>query len=285
MKQGKKMKKMIAIILIFTFFLLFFIMLKKMNLIHYQKIKNYISSAFDKEVIKDEIIFLNPVEAYNRIEESGYINTFNKIDLKVRNCNSVEHCKEIYKKNILEFTDKEKELLINLIKKINVKIKILKSFYETEWKFSRVTNKIDNGFPHTHNDTIYLSDKFFKNPNMSVLIHEKIHIYQKKFPTKKEKLYKLYNYEKVNKINNGKRRANPDLDNFDYKKDNAIIYSEYKENASSLSDIKLVLSGNESDNDPSNNEHPDEYFAYKLSEDILNGFKKNDNELINYLTY
>ena len=187
MKQGKKMKKMITIILIFTFFLLFFIMLKKMNLIHYQKIKNYISSTFDKEVIKDGIIFLNPVEAYNRIEESGYINTFNKIDLKVRNCNSIEHCKEIYKKNILEFTNEEKKILINLIKKINMKIKILKSFYETEWKFSRVTNKIDNGFPHTHNDTIYLSDKFFKNPNMSVLIHEKIHIYQKKFPTKKEK--------------------------------------------------------------------------------------------------
>lgn len=236
----------------------------------------------------EKIIFLEPNEAYNKIEQNGYIDSFNEIDLRVRNCNSIDECKEIYKKNILSFTEKEKLILIDLIKKIetkgtNKKIRILKSFYELKWKFARVTNKIDNGLPHTHIDTIYLSDKFFNNPSMEVLIHEKIHIYQKKFPDKTDKLYKIYNYEKIDKIKSDRRRANPDLNNFDYKKNNNIIYCEYTENAKSLTDIKLISSDNINSN-PNHNEHPDEYFAYLITNKILNKFNENDNELINYLT-
>ena len=276
----KNRKILLCVILLCIIFLLA-IFSVKLSLVDFKKIKTGIFPDVDN------IIFLEPSQAYSKIEETGYINTFNKIDLKVRNTNSIEDCKEIYKKNVLSFSAKEKNILIDLIKKINKKIKVLKNFYKITWKFARVSNKIDNGLPHTHMDTIYLSDKFFNNPNMGVLIHEKIHIYQKMYPDKSEKLYKIYNYEKTNKIESERRRANPDLNNFDYKKNGKVIYSEYKENASSLTDIKLVTTNENSVNisgNPSHDEHPDEYFAYLLTNKILNGFNKDDNELINYLT-
>lgn len=227
------------------------------------------------------IIFVNPDEAYNKIIENRYIDIFNKIDMKMRNCNSIEDCKTLYKKNVILFTDEEKNKLSKLVNKSDKKIKLFTNLYNIPWKFARVTNKIDDGLPHTHDDTIYLSDRYFENPSISTLIHEKIHVYQKKYPEKTDKLYKLYNYEKLERFNNGKRRANPDLNHFDYKHNGIIVYSEYNNHASNLSDIKLINSNKKSNE----NEHPDEYFAYLITERILNSFEDKDNELINYITY
>ena len=234
------------------------------------------------ENYSSHIIFVNQNEAYNTITKNKYIDSFNKIDMKVRNCKNIEDCKEKYKNNIILFTEEEKRKLSILTNKANQELKLFQNLYNLPWKFSRVTNKIDNGLPHTHGDTIFLSDKFFDNDNINILIHEKIHVYQKKYPKKTNKLYKLYNYEKLNKITNGKRRANPDLNDFDYKHNGKIIYSEYTDEASSLSDIKLV----NSNRDSHQNEHPDEYFAYFITDKILNkNFNEEDNEIINYITY
>ena len=230
----------------------------------------------------NNIIFVSPDEAYIKMNKNNYINNFNKIDMKVRNCKTINDCKNLYYKNIILFSQKEKDKLYELVNKSDRKIKLFINLYNIPWKFARVSNKIDNGLPHTHDDTIYLSDVFFSNPSINTLIHEKIHVYQKKYKEKTDKLYKLYNYEKINKINNVNRRSNPDLNNFDYKHNGTIIYSEYKSNASNLLDIKLINSNKNS----SKNEHPDEYFAYLITDKILNNtFNENDNELINYITY
>lgn len=234
------------------------------------------------ENYSSHVIFVNPDEAYNKITKNGYIDSFNKIDMKVRNCKNTEDCKKIYKNNIILFTEEEKNKLYTLTEKANDKLKLFRNLYNIPWKFARVTNNIDNGLPHTHYDTIFLSNKFFNNPNINILIHEKIHVYQKKYPEKTNKLYKLYNYEKVDKIYNGNRRANPDLNDYDYKFNGKMIYSEYNHEASSLSDIKLV----NSNKDSYQNEHPDEYFAYSITDKIINKkFNEKDNEIINYITY
>ena len=232
------------------------------------------------ENYSSHVIFVNPDEAYNKINKNGYIDSFNKIDMKVRNCKNIEDCKKIYKNNIILFTEEEKNKLYTLTEKANDKLKLFKNLYNIPWKFARVTNNIDNGLPHTHNDTIYLADLYFEKSSLDTIIHEKIHIYQKMYPEKRDILYKKYNYEKIERENNKNRRANPDLNDFDYKHNGKLIHSEYTENPSHLGDIKLVNSNKNS----SINEHPDEYFAYTITHKILNGFNREDDRLIDYLT-
>ena len=220
----------------------------------------------NQENYSSHVIFVNPDEAYNKINKNGYIDSFNKIDMKVRDCTNIEDCKKKYRNNIILFTEEEKNKLYDLVNKANNKLKLFKNLYNIPWKFARTTNKIDNGLPHTHDDTIY----------------EKIHIFQKKNKIKTDKLYKLYNYQKIDRFNNNKRRANPDLNNFDYLINGKIMQSEYNDDASSLSDIKLI---NSNDN-PNKNEHPDEYFAYLITHKIINKkFNEKDNEIINYISY
>jgi hypothetical protein len=242
---------------------------------------------------KTSNIYLSPTEAYDNIERSNYINNFTKMDVKVRGCNSIKECKRIYKQNMIEFTDSEKAILEENVKVANEKIKILKNLYNVPWKFAKTTEKIDNGLPHTHLDTIYLSNLYFKNPSISTLIHEKIHLYQKSRPIQTYNLYKLYGYERINKTHDKMRRSNPDLDEYDYIKNGKVIYSVYKDNATKLTDIKLKNSYNGSYNNnknndinnlnPSHNEHPDEYFAYIITDKIMKGFSENDANLISYL--
>ena len=244
---------------------------------------NYIYTSNNhtyEKYYEHNITFVSPNEGYMAIINNGYINKFNKIDMKVRNCNDIEDCKNLYKKNIIFFTEKEKNTLKKLVEEANMKLKQFNNFYNIPWKFTKVTNKIDNGLPHTHNDIIYLSDIFFEKPSLDTIIHEKIHIYQKMYPEKTDILYKKYNYDKVERENNHNRRANPDLNNFDYKHNGKLIHSEYVENPSYLGDIKLV----NSDKNSSINEHPDEYFAYTITHKILNGFNREDYKLIDYLT-
>lgn len=281
---------LISIVIFLIFLILLFNYIYNTNYIHNYIYENiYITqkedySNYNDIYENDNIIYVTPNEAYNNIINNNYIDNFNDVDIKVRNCNNIEDCKKLYKKNIKLFTEKEKIILKKLVNKSNIKIKNFTSFFRVPWKFVRITNKIDNGLPHTHNDTIYLSDLFFENPSIEIIIHEKIHIYQKLNPSKSDKLYKEYNFKKIkrnnNKEANNNRRANPDLNDYDYKKNNKIIYSVYKDNAKSLSDIKLVNSNKESNI----NEHPDEYFAYKISKKIIEGFNKNDDKIINYLT-
>tara|TARA_B110000259_G_scaffold11321_1_gene12358 strand:- start:4906 stop:5703 length:798 start_codon:yes stop_codon:yes gene_type:complete len=230
---------------------------------------------------KQNIYIVNPTDAYNTIINNGYINTFNNTDMKIRKCKNIEDCKNLYKKNFIHFTKNEKQVLVDLVKQTNKKLKFFTKLYNLPWKFTKTTNKIDNGFPHTHNDTIYLSDGFFKNNNIKTLIHEKIHLYQKKYPYKTDKLYKLYNYEKIERLNTSNRRANPDLNNYDYKHNGKILYSEYNDNADNLSDIKM----NNLEENAFKNEHPDEYFAYLITDKIIGTFDENDQKIIDYITY
>ena len=248
---------------------------------------------------KTSNIYLSPTEAYNNIERSNYINNFTKMDVKVRGCHTIIECKKVYEQNMGDFTDSEKAILEENVKVANEKIKILKNLYNVPWKFAKTTEKIDNGLPHTHQDTIYFSNLYFKNPSISTLIHEKIHLYQKSKPIESYNLYKLYGYERINKTHDKMRRSNPDLDEYDYIKDGKVVYSVYKNNATKLTDIKLKNSYNDSHNDshnhnnninnninnlnPSHNEHPDEYFDYIITDKIMKGFSENDANLISYL--
>ena len=200
----------------------------------------------------------------------NYYNTFSDLDLYVRN---VKNIKE-YKQKIMLAPININKPLQNKIKETVQKINLLfynykivgfdgKKANKIPWIIGIIDNNIyENGLPHTRDDTIILPKNILTSDNLlSTLIHEKIHIYQKLYPNDINKYLKYNNFIKINKIYKNKR-ANPDIDNYIYMRNN----KEYKCLYNIPNDFNDVIYY---PINKSRYEHPFEYMAYKIQKNIL----------------
>jgi hypothetical protein len=118
-----------------------------------------------------------------------YINNLNYIDIHVRDMTNYEIY--IYDK----IPSNCKRIIASDIEKINQKLKVYKSLYDITWKIAILQINVENNLPHTHNDVIFLPHTFLKLDNKSrleVLLHEKIHVFQRKYPIQTHILYTKY---------------------------------------------------------------------------------------------
>ena len=123
-------------------------------------------------------------------------------------------------------------------------------------------------YPHTRLDTIILNINQIKYYNFSklkkTLLHEKVHVYQKKYTEDVDKYIKINNFKKVKKRNKFDNiRANPDLDDYIYiDNENNTYKGIYNLNPNSLEDVTYY---------PHNTqeyEHPFEKMAINLEKNI-----------------
>lgn len=262
---------------------------KQIDLQESKKIEN-----MDYEINK--IIYVNPENAFEEIKNSGYINKFSQKDMEVRKCDNKKLCEKLYQNNLIHFSYNDKRELQKLIKLCNEKLIKYKNLYNVPWKLCKTTRKLEEGMPHTHTDIIFLSDSFFRSNEKSkiiTLIHEKLHIYQRIRKEKTTKLYNNFNFSKTPKKNINLRRTNPDLDSFDYNYNGVLIYSEFQDDAKSLSDVDTKLISIEKNKNKEireiqnlakkgyQNEHPNEIFASIISEQIVND--NIDKIFVNYI--
>ena len=170
-----------------------------------------------------------------------------------------------------------------------------KRLYSLSWNIIFVSHELENGFPHTHYDTIFMPLKRFfslsRHERIKLLIHEKIHIYQRFYPIEFNKM--LFNefdlkvetlisehedYEKV--------RLNPDLNNLIYSDHGEYYLQHFLENAYSLGDSSKKVYNETTKNTKYKhlpvNEHPHETFAYYFADLIVNK-NKIDKKLIKYM--
>lgn len=234
-------------------------------------------------------------------DEDKYVQNLSHLDLYARNAKTSNEYIENIQQLSSSFTSDEIHILnkcsiiadnllrnikitdINYVKHIN-----LTHIADIKWIFSKTNSHIynksisyENGFPHTRKNIIFLSNNVIENEEdelVKILIHEKIHIYQRN----NEQLFKevikemgyieltdeiIYNnYELIEKIKY--KRSNPDINNKIYRniktgEVSICIYTSDK--PSSITDV----TGN------MYNEHPYEEIAYELSEYI---YKKNKIE-------
>ena len=166
------------------------------------------------------IDFLDKKDACKVLNKSNkYFEYLNKNDLEARNLLSYNASniprpttKEIisyYCNHLLDFTDKEKmkiKMVLNWILR-NCPNKFSKYF--KNWRIAKFDNSIENGYPHTHKDVVFVSQQFVDeilnsgktNYIIDTLIHEQVHVLQRKMPEKFEKLYNNYwHFKKVNEI-------------------------------------------------------------------------------------
>jgi len=209
-------------------------------------------------------------------DEDNYVKSLTKYDLIARK--SEDHKSYLIKISecASSFTYVEKNKLMKCIKLADSFLKNFKwktldciEISILPWKFA-LTSKVNNfeyedGLPHTRKDIIFLTRNNLVSHDehlINILIHEKIHIYQR---MNKSKMNKIVNemgfvvFTQTNELNLKLKRSNPDIDNEIYydKQQGIINLCKYSsENPSNISDV-------ESNNMSS--EHPYEKMAYEIA--------------------
>ena len=207
------------------------------------------------EKFEEHIYFLNNNELLESLlnNKDKYYNKFYKNDYITRKIKDIKDYHEKIEKSVYNFNDIQKNKIREAISNLEniIKIKVIdlnyfdnKKFINIPWKIGCIYGKLyENGLPHTRDDIIIISSQdiniFSPTKLQKTLLHEKIHLYQKKYPEDTTKYLEHHNFKKYKKREESDNiRANPDLDNWIYKNsDNKILQASYNKNPKSIEDI------------------------------------------------
>ncbi len=226
----------------------------------------------DKNGSSKTFKFLTPGEACDLIKDIDYFQNFTETDLLARKfINDPKNITQSYCNKYLKFNKEEKDTIQNVLKKLPDN-----ELFKT-WSFAKIDSDVENGYPHTHKDTIFLSKNTINDTPkrlLYVLVHEQMHVMQRKKPELFDKLYTKYYPFKKGKIGLSdkvvkKMRSNPDtrftpesdymyIDGDDRLYYLCAVYSQ--EIPTSLGDVKYIAV---------NLDHDKEKEIYKGSEDIM----------------
>lgn len=253
-------------IVIFLLFIIINILLDR--LIHRPTIENF----------GNNITFLNKNELFNALKQNDdkYYDRFYKNDYYARKISNIDEYINLIYKASSNFNTGEKTKLIICCDKADEFFKNVRYDWfngmkaaEIEWRLGCISGKYyENGLPHTRSDIIILPNikinTYSEERLIKLLIHEKIHLYQKIYQEEVEIYINENNYTRIKEREESDNiRANPDLDNWIYADVNGNINKAYyNNNPSSIEDIKYHPVNNQ------NYEHPYE----KMAIDIENIF-------------
>jgi len=227
----------------------------------------------------NHILFLDKTQLQDFLmkDPDHYYKSFSKKDLSMRKISSTEDYHFIIEKSCRDFNVYEKNKIINCVSKVE---SILKSINDpwfdgikackTQWKFGCVSGKLyEGGLPHTRYDVIILPEYVVTNYNdaelSKLILHEKIHVYQKMYPKDIHKYTQYHHfYKKIRRNEVHDARANPDLDEWIYNDSNNQSYMAlYKADSTHITDVTFY---------PNNShfyEHPYEKMAYDMEKRLL----------------
>lgn len=203
---------------------------------------------------------------------TSYFSRFNTLDQKLRNCTSSAECMRIYKKGVRPMQLPEAQRIQSKLQEIDALCKA-RGFHRLltiPWKFLVSSDSLENGFPHTHGDIIVLPQWFLKKqPNMKTLLHEKIHIYQRKYPFETHRLLcDIWGFVPVGiSYSQDQLRANPDTNQLIYTYQGKPLQATYKNEATEIGDVLYNHSKFEIPADQ--RDHPFEVMACVLSDVLL----------------
>ena len=197
------------------------------------------------------ISFPNEHDVMTALLKSNYLRGFNHSDMAARGLTNgvLDH----YMNNIdYNPVGEHRYTLEKMVKKIYVELKPSdkKRFITSPWKFT-LFNGLENNFPHTHHDIIFIPVELInsKQNNRITLVHEKVHVFQKQSPEIFDDLYENYwHFKKISGEFLTKLpfdiRSNPDtLDNnwlFTYGGANIVMLVRYTDGEGGRGDITDV---------------------------------------------
>jgi len=189
------------------------------------------------------IYFISLIDKDTKHNIINYIQNFNKTDVSVRDFTN-------YSEYIINTISKKvKHIISEDVKIIDSKLRAYDILYKMHWKIAILQDNVEQNFPHTHNDVIFLPSSYIQSNvsnRIDTLLHEKLHIFQRKYPIQTQILftkywniipYSLRSFEVP-------KRSNPDINHIVYAffspVKNEYIYniSEYNENALRINDAQ-----------------------------------------------
>ena len=222
---------------------------------------------------KEHIRFMTPDDLRDLIEtdEDKYISSMGKNDLAIRKVQSGNEYIQLVKNSFCEIDENLKKILTRSCLKVDETLSLkpnmlgidLEKMSKLNWNIGCTSDeKYENGFPHTRNEVIILPLKIIakrddENTLCRLLLHEKVHIYQKVYKKEVEnELVSNQHFKVVGTRENDP--ANPDINGTKYShSDMGLFYATYQNNPKSFSDIKYAK-------DSSSFEHPFEWVAYEI---------------------
>ena len=283
------MEKPINVIIVPVFMVLYYILFRKTFLFFYYIVVNILFNmlknkiymlicvfiilgfAFLSSYSNQKIVFLDKQRLCDFLlsDSDNYYQTFTKQDMMVRKIGNLQEYHALIEESVSDFTPTQKESILKCVQLADdffngIELPWFHGYRASQipWKFGCVVgNKYEEGLPHTRMDTIILPSSAVNQPDkslVSLLIHEKVHVYQKCYPKDIDHYCQKYNLTIVGKRNNNDNiRANPDTDANIYGRMNggAIFAMEYNTNPTSISDTR------EEDRE----DHPNEKMAYEIA--------------------
>lgn len=259
------------------FTLLFLIMFANIVL-SYFKYRKPLESSSVETFQNATIQFLNKKQftAFLLKDPDDYYSTLHKNDLKSRHIKSVSEYKKIIPNSTCQGSFAVKQKIQKCIRAIQTKLESkqgkvvhgirIRKILTLPWVIGFICdNKYEFGFPHTRTNVIVLnvSDVIRRSEKelCKLLLHEKVHVYQKKYESEMDAYFERKGF----KIVGGKNKetmenpANPDTDSkiYNHLETNVKYYAKYNKNPQGAHDI--VFSKNHS-----KYEHPLEKIAYDM---------------------
>ena len=249
--------------------------------------QNIIDFIFHKREIKDHftnegssVIFLTQNETQKIIldDKDNYYSTFFIYDYLARKVKSLDEYKDKIKNSPKELNENQKKRITKLISEIDNQLLSYPYSYsyfspkkcsKIKWKIGYTEGRnYEGGLPHTRGDIIMITNYVLDQSDEDLkgtLLHEKIHIYQKKNMDESEKYIEEHKYRRWKRRDEQDRvRANPDTDDYIYMNSKGeICKSVYNQNPKDLEDTKTYP------NDSQESEHPLENMAITLEKLIL----------------
>lgn len=234
---------------------------------------SFIYLITSREQFLNNITFLSKEETQDFIirDEDNYIKNLSIYDLRARKVKTNDEYLYLVSKSCMDFTQEQKEKLTICS---NEAIKYFNNKFN--WVFALVSDKYEEGFPHTRSNIIFLSPlilNYSNNELIKTLIHESVHIYQRYNREKLELFLKDNNFTIIRpRDNKSLLRANPDLDSYIYRNRDGIEMAAYytSENPKGISDtnLKSLI-----------DEHPFEFMAYNIAENYSKSYLSKYNNI------
>lgn len=176
-----------------------------------------------------QISFVTKQEFKEKMRFSAnYFSNLTQLDLIARGATTQEEYIKAYANAYRDFTDAEKKRLETLVTLANgiLDSKTYHGFRAIPWKFAKVDNGLENGYPHTLYDTIIVTSELLQgsdNDIIKTLLHEKVHVFQRFNPIVVRELLRDLSWVPLTpatletvKPTLYNVRSNPDLDNLIY---------------------------------------------------------------------
>ena len=196
-------------------------------------------------------VFLSSSRLTSVLTDRAYLGTFTPLDLKVRKVSSLdEYIDTKIKPSVSSFSLRDKIRLTRLgflvdwqvFKAPSLSYLDVKKLSKIPWRFGLVVgDDYEDGLSHTRKDVIVLSrrtlDTYSDSALAKTILHEKVHLYQKKYPKDAQNYVEARNFKR-SQHQDKRRRANPDTDGVTYMGPSGAVYTAtYREGAKSILDV------------------------------------------------